>query len=174
MATPYWQRIAHVPTLRKVCEQTSQNLLSSAPHWRQAAGSPAWCPCESLSLSGNSWGRQPAPWCTKKIQGWGWGETSHLQISILSTCHMNQLAPKTCQKIKMPLGSFKMSFKSNKLPYCGTPFFREVSAALQLTVQLSLGCKFKDEVYTGWVMEVTIEAEDVGVPERNHCRWARH
>lgn len=69
----------------------------------------------------------------------------------------------------MQLGSFKISFKNKKWPYCGTSVFGEVSTALQLTVQLSLGGKLKDEIYTGWVMEVTIETEDVGVPGRNHC-----
>lgn len=71
------------------------------------------------------------------------------------------------QKLKQLL-EFKLK------TYCGTSVFRKVSAALQLSVQLSLGCKLKDEVYASWVMEVTIKTEDVGVPGRKHCSCVGH
>lgn len=54
--------------------------------------------------------------------------------------------------------------KGLKPPYCGTSVFRKTSTALQLAIQFTLGCKLKDKIYTRWVMEVTIETEDVGVP----------
>lgn len=40
---------------------------------------------------------------------------------------------------------------------------------LQLTVQLTFGCKFKDEIHTSRVVEVTIETEDVRVPVGDGC-----
>ncbi|KAF3847354.1 hypothetical protein F7725_020382 [Dissostichus mawsoni] len=41
----------------------------------------------------------------------------------------------------------------------------KASTALQLTVQFTLGCKLQDEIYTSRVMEVTVEAQNIGVPE---------
>lgn len=57
----------HEHTWRRVCEQTSQNLRSSAPRWRPVTGSLVWCPCGSPSWSDNSWGHPPAPWCTSTV-----------------------------------------------------------------------------------------------------------
>lgn len=48
--------------------------------------------------------------------------------------------------------------------YCCTSFLRKTSTALQLAVQFTSGCKLQDEIHTRWVMEVTVEAQDVGVP----------
>lgn len=64
----------HVVTWTTVCGPTSQNLQSSAPHLLPTTNSLVWCPCESLSWCGNSWGHLLAPWCTNK---------KHLEISTL-------------------------------------------------------------------------------------------
>lgn len=53
--------------------------------------------------------------------------------------------------------------------YCGTFFLWETSTALQLTIQFSFWGKLKDEIHTRWVMEVTVETEDVGVPVGDKC-----
>lgn len=53
---------------------------------------------------------------------------------------------------------------AQKTAYCGTSVLWKTSTALQLTIQLTFGCKLKNEIHTSWVMEVTIETKDVRVP----------
>lgn len=57
-----------------------------------------------------------------------------------------------------------------KLAYCGTSVLGKTSTALQLTIQFTFGCKLKDEIHTRWVMEVTVETKDIGVPAGHKCK----
>lgn len=55
------------------------------------------------------------------------------------------------------------------LAYCSTSVLRKTATALQLTIQFTFGRKLQDEIDSRWVMEVTIETKDVGVPARHEA-----
>lgn len=67
----------------------------------------------------------------------------------------------TLKKKKKTLNT---NINHKKRSYCSTSVFWETSTSLQLTIQFTFGCKFKDEIHTSRVVEVTVETEDVRVP----------
>jgi uncharacterized protein YunC (DUF1805 family) len=56
--------------------------------------------------------------------------------------------------------------------HSGTALLVEAATALQLAVKLSLGCKLQDEVNARRIVEVTVEAQYVGVPLEDEDRMS--
>lgn len=141
------------PTWVREHALTSQSLQSSAPPLAPWADSLAWYPDGSPSYYDSRGARQPALPCTEEVrerQGW----------NIL--CAEGANFPH-----RSPLWHFVFLVLKAQKPRAhrrASPLIKTL-ILLQFLVELPTRRILQNQVHTGLVMEVVVEAEDIGVTE---------